>query len=173
MLEHLHRDHQAARARLKGVLNPKQLGTPVGQLRTLERVRRAAGDTAIDLKIKTGKRGKFLMMLAAGAPATPDGFPIEDGPLPQGAGLMALTASYRIERHELATHGGATLTVSRHAPGQTGRAGRRARHSGDVAGHPQSVGGCDGADGRAERGVATSAATRRLGRFQWPKRSRC
>jgi hypothetical protein len=115
MLERLHRDHQAARARLKGILNPRQLGTPVGQMRVFERLKRAAGDTAIDLKIKTGKRGKFLLMLASWAPATPDGFPIEDESLPHGAGLMALTASYRIERHELATHGGATLTVSRHA----------------------------------------------------------
>ena len=115
MLEHLHRDHQAARARLKGILNPRQLGTPVGQMRVFERLKRAAGDTAIDLKIKTGKRGKFLMMLAAWAPATPDGFPVEDGPLPHGAGIMALTASYRIEHREPTTHGGATLTVSRHA----------------------------------------------------------
>ena len=118
MLERLHRDHQAARARLKGILNPRQLGTPVGQMRVFERLKRAAGDTAIDLKNyirKKKKRGKFLLMLASWAPATPDGFPIEDESLPHGAGLMALTASYRIERHELATHGGATLTVSRHA----------------------------------------------------------
>ena len=115
MLERLHRDHQAARARLKGILNPRQLGTPVGQMRVFERLKRAAGSTAIDLRLETGKRARFTIMLAAWAPATPDGYPIDDDTLPHGAGLLALTATYRIERRELVTHGGAILTISRHA----------------------------------------------------------
>ena len=115
MLVHLHQTRREARARLAGILKSKQLGTPTGQQRVFKRVRKAAGDTTIDLRLETGTRGRFVLTVATWATVGPDGLLADDGLLPHGAGIVAMTAVYRAKNHLPDTRGGATLTISRHA----------------------------------------------------------
>ena len=115
MLEHLHQTRRGARDHLAGILKSRQLGTPVGQARVFKRVQLAAGDTAIDLRLETGKRGRFVLIVATWATVGPDGLLADDGPLPHGAGIVAMTAVYRAKNYVPDTRGGATLTISRHA----------------------------------------------------------
>ena len=117
MLAHLYARHQEIQPRLEGVFDPSQFGSVVGQQRTFERFKRAAGSTALYLDLQTGKRARGRLALAEWALATPEGKIIDDSPLPlpPGAGIAAVLSTYKIEHHRPAIRRGRVLIVSRHA----------------------------------------------------------
>ena len=79
MVEHLHARRLLLEPPLKGLLDPAQLGTPIGQKRVFDRFRRAAGELALELTLQTGKRGRFMLLFASWAAAGAIGAVIDEG----------------------------------------------------------------------------------------------
>ena len=115
MLAYLYARRREIQPKLTGVFDPAQFGSVIGQQRTFERFKRAAGSTALYLHLQTGKRARGRITLAEWTLATPEGKVVDDGPLPLGAGIAGIMSTYRIEHHRPAIRRGRVLTVSRHA----------------------------------------------------------
>jgi hypothetical protein len=114
MLDHLHSRRMAIQPTLNGIIVPSRMGTPVGQMRVFERLKRAMGGTALDLHITTAKRGRFLLMTTEWQPIA-NGSLIKSGALPPNAGLAAVTAFITAVRHQGRGKSETPLVVTRHA----------------------------------------------------------
>jgi hypothetical protein len=62
-LAHLHDRRRRLYATATVVARPEQMGTPKGQLRACERIRKAMGDTLLDIRLKPATRGRFAMQV--------------------------------------------------------------------------------------------------------------
>ena len=63
MLEWAHADRARMHENAKGALDLRQMGTPTGQWRAVERFRKAAGDSLLDIHLHRAKRGKFVLVV--------------------------------------------------------------------------------------------------------------
>ena len=72
------------------------------------------GETALDLHIKTAKRGRFLLTMTEWQPIA-NGSLIESGALPPNAGLAAVTTFITAVRHQGVGKSAALVAASRHA----------------------------------------------------------
>jgi hypothetical protein len=63
MLAHLHDRRRHLFTNAETVARPEQMGTQKGRLRAAERIRKAMGDTVLDIRIKPATRGRFLLQV--------------------------------------------------------------------------------------------------------------
>ena len=65
MLVWMHGQQREIWNRSKRSLHRRQMGNPTGQERAIARFREAIGDMALDIRLRTGKRGRFRLAMAA------------------------------------------------------------------------------------------------------------
>ena len=64
MLEFLGAENKRLWAGAVGSLHTSQMGNPVGQQRAVARFRRAVGDLALDVRLKSGRRGRCELTIS-------------------------------------------------------------------------------------------------------------
>ena len=62
-LAHLHDRRRCLYANARVVTGPERMGNPKAQFRAAERIRKAMGDTLLDIRLKPARRGKFVMQV--------------------------------------------------------------------------------------------------------------
>jgi hypothetical protein len=98
-----------------GSLNRKQMGNVIGQQRSVARLQKAAGDLLLDVKLHTGKRGRYNLEIAIWLIFDPvtNGYVSGDRPFPFAAcpAVAINVSSGRKEGWAVAL----PLVISRHA----------------------------------------------------------
>lgn len=120
MLRWLHAEHKLQHERLlacaRGILDVRTMGTPKGQHRAAARLKKATNDIALDIRLLTAKRGKFILTLVDWSIWDPiAGVLAEDGPMPPIAWLAGVLTVFTGANHRPEVRLATPLVVTRHA----------------------------------------------------------
>jgi hypothetical protein len=117
MLAWAHDERARLNERAQGVINVDQMGSPTGQWRTCERLRKAAGKSLLDVRLFRAKRGKGMILTTDWSIWDPSAQTLveDDRRMPETAWLAAVVNTITAVNHRFDCNSATVLLLTHHA----------------------------------------------------------